>query len=498
MCGIAGVYRSTDVAHIERMLAWLSHRGPDGRGVVAADTGVLGHTRLAIIDLEGGRQPMEYDGALICFNGEIYNYRALRNRYLRGQTLETNSDTEVLLRLYRTLGPGFVRLLEGMFAFAILDGDNLFLARDPVGIKPLYLARYGDTLLFASEIKALALYADQVTTFPPGTWRHSRFGSHAYYELAQGWPQNGVFETPDQAIAAIRAVLRVAVHKRLLADVPVGISLSGGLDSSIIALLACAERDDVETFAVGMEGSEDLEAARQMARYLGTRHHEYVYTRAEMEAALPDVIYYLESADPALVRSAVPNYFLARLASERVKVILTGEGADELYAGYEYMRAIATPEDLHRELETSIRELHRTNLQRADRMFMAFGVEAREPFLDIESIALALSLPPEWKQAAPGEPTKMLLRQAFADELPDLIIQRPKQKFSAGAGSIYELAQVAEERFDNQTFARERRRLMRQWGYRLRNKEALYYLDTLRAVLPERLIMPEMGVSRSL
>ncbi len=498
MCGVAGAYRSTDAVYVDRMLTWLKHRGPDGCGISATDTGVLGHTRLAIIDLEGGHQPLEYDGALICFNGEIYNYRALRNRYLRGQTLQTNSDTEVLLRLYRTLGPGFVRLLEGMFAFAILDGEDLFLARDPIGIKPLYLAQHNDTLLFASEIKALMLYADHVTTFPPGTWHHSRFGSHTYYELAQGWPQNGIFETPDQAIMAIRAVLRSAVHKRLLADVPVGVSLSGGLDSSIIALLARSELDHVETFAVGMEGSEDLEAARQMARFLGTRHHEYIYTPEEMEAVLPDVIYYLESADPALVRSAVPNYFLARLASERVKVILTGEGADELYAGYDYMRVIASPEDLHRELEISIRDLHRTNLQRADRMFMAFGVEGRVPFLDVESIALALSLPPEWKQAASGEPTKMLLRQAFAGELPDSIIQRPKQKFSAGAGSMYELAKVAEERFDNQAFARERQRLMRRWGYRLQNKEALYYLDTLRAVLPERLIMPEMGVSRSL
>jgi asparagine synthase (glutamine-hydrolysing) len=498
MCGIAGAYRTTDTARIERMLDRLTHRGPDGQGVIATDTGVLGHTRLAIIDLQGGRQPMEHDGALICFNGEIYNYRILRDRYLRDQTLKTDSDTEVLLRLYRTLGPGFVNLLEGMFAFAILDGDDLFLARDPIGIKPLYLAQRDHTLLFASEIKALALQADQVTTFPPGTWYHSRFGSHAYYEFAKGWPQNGVFETVEQAKNAIRAVLRSAVHKRLLADVPVGVSLSGGLDSSIVALLACAELDHIETFAVGMEGSEDLEAARQMAQYLGTRHYEYVYTRAEMEAVLPDVIYYLESADPALVRSAVPNYFLARLASERVKVILTGEGADELYAGYDYMRALTTPEDLHRELEIAIRELHRTNLQRADRMFMAFGVEGRVPFLDVESIALALSLPPEWKLAAPGEPTKMLLREAFASDLPESIVQRPKQKFSAGAGSMHELATVAEERFDDQTFARERQRLMQRWNYRLPNKEALYYLDTLRAVLPERLIMPEMGVSRSL
>ncbi|MGQ9549110.1 MAG: asparagine synthase B [Roseiflexus sp.] len=498
MCGIAGAYRVTDTARIEQMLARLTHRGPDGQGVVVTDTGVLGHTRLAIIDLEGGRQPMEHAGAVICFNGEIYNYRSLRNRYLRDQTLETDSDTEVLVRLYRTLGPGFVNLLEGMFAFAILDGNDLFLARDPIGIKPLYLAQHDHTLLFASEIKALAPYADQVTTFPPGTWYHSRLGSHTYYEFAQGWPRNGIFETAEQAQTAIRAVLRSAVHKRLLADVPVGISLSGGLDSSIIALLARAELDYVETFAVGMEGSEDLEAARHMAEYLGTRHYEYVYTLAEMEAVLPEVIYHLESADPALVRSAVPNYFLARLASERVKVILTGEGADELYAGYDYMRALTTPEDLHHEMEIAIRELHRTNLQRADRMFMAFGVEGRVPFLDIESIALALSLPPEWKLAAPGESTKMLLRQAFANDLPDSIVQRPKQKFSAGAGSMYELAKVAEARFDDRTLARERRRLMQRWNYRLLNKEAIYYLDTLRTMLPEHLIIPEMGMSRSL
>lgn len=498
MCGIAGIYGTSDCAGVEGMVARLNHRGPDGRGIIAADAGVLGHTRLAIIDLVGGKQPMAYDGALICFNGEIYNYRALRDRYLRGQTCETDSDTEVLLRLYRTLGPDFVRLLEGMFAFAILDRGELFLARDPIGIKPLYLGRRDDTLLFASEIKALAQYTDQVTTLAPGAWQHSRLGTQRYYELGSGWSRAGTFSAPEQALPAIRAVLRAAVHKRLLADVPVGVSLSGGLDSSIIALLARAELDHVETFAVGMEGSEDLAAARQVARFLGTRHHEYVYTRAEMEAELPNVIYHLESADPALVRSAIPNYFLARLTAERVKVILTGEGADELYAGYEYMRDITTPSALHNELELTISELHRTNLQRADRMFMAFGVEGRVPFLDIESIALALSLPAEWKRAAPGEPTKMLLRQAFADALPENIARRPKMKFSSGAGSMHELAIVAEERFDNHTMERERRRLARDWGYHLPNKEALYYLATLRGMLPERIVMPEMGVSRSL
>jgi asparagine synthase (glutamine-hydrolysing) len=229
-----------------------------------------------------------------------------------------------------------------------------------------------------------------------------------------------------------------------MADVAVGVSLSGGLDSSIVTLLAREGVEDLHSFGVGVAGSEDLAAARQVASFLGTHHHEFVYTEHDIEAVLPDVLYYLESFDPALVRSAIPNYFLARLAVEHVKVMLTGEGADELYAGYAYLNDFTDPAALQEELVGITAALHNTNLQRTDRMSMAHGLEARVPFLDVQSVALALRMPPTWKVHTSERPPKALLRQAFAAHLPAEIINRPKQKFSQGAGSADLLAQRAE------------------------------------------------------
>lgn len=500
MCGITGVFGLQDSGLVARMTTLLQHRGPDGSGIQVGTGGALGHTRLAIIDLEGGIQPMTHDGALICFNGEIYNYRALAERYLRGQHLATRSDTEVIVQLYRLFGPSCVALLDGMFAFAILDQGELFLARDPLGIKPLYYTPSDSTIFFASELKALQPVAHGAIALSPGSWYHTASGVHCYYTVGQGWPIHGRYRHPHEAFPALRSILRQAVHKRLLADVPVGVSLSGGLDSSIIALLAAQEASQpIETFAVGMDGSADLAAARQVAAYLGTQHHEYIYTHAEIESALPEIVYLLESADPALVRSAIPNYFLARLVASRgVKVILTGEGADELYAGYDYMRSIQQSTELQQELIFTIRELHRTNLQRTDRMFMAFGVEGRVPFLDRDSVAFALSLPPAWKQASPQGETKQLLRDAFRPDLPAAIISRPKQKFSSGAGSSHAIRNIAEQTISDTVFAHEQRRIADEWGVRLANKEALYYHTLLSKRLAERWFLPTMGVSRSL
>jgi asparagine synthase (glutamine-hydrolysing) len=498
MCGIAGSFGVYEPANVGAMVDRLAHRGPDGHGVQATLLGMLGHTRLAIIDPAAGHQPMHHDGAWICFNGEIYNYRALRDRYLSGEALRTNSDTEVILRLYQLFGPGCVQLLEGMFAFAIINEQDWFLARDPLGIKPLYYTQNDQTLRFASEIKAFSAEDGVIESLPPGAWYHRRLGLQRYYSLGQGWPVADTYLTQRAAQPAIRQVLSAAVRRRLLADVPIGVSLSGGLDSSIIALLAREEIETLETFAVGMEGGEDLPAARAVAAALGTKHHEYIYTQDEIEAALPSVLYHLESCDPALVRSAIPNYFLAQLAAGRVKVILTGEGADELYAGYDYMAPIQSPQELQRELLITISELHRTNLQRADRMFMAFGVEGRVPFLDVESVALALSLPPEWKIRAGYRLSKLLLRQVFATDLPPAIVVRPKQKFSSGAGSSHVFATKAEQTISDAQLAKERAALASRYGYELPNKEALYYLTILREQIPEQLIIPGMGASRSL
>ncbi|NUQ84002.1 MAG: asparagine synthase B [Anaerolineales bacterium] len=497
MCGIAGVFQEPASQTVEKMIKTISHRGPDGHGVMQVPNGTFGHTRLAILDLEGGHQPMEYQGTVIVFNGEIYNYRELKRKYLPDLRVKTHSDTEVLLHLYRRLGPKFVKLLDGMFSFAIEHKGEIFLARDPLGIKPLYYGRGNDgkKFLFASEIKALVGHVERIKEFPAGHWYHSRLGWRKYYRLEETIrPFDG---SELDAIPEIKSTLRSAVYKRLLADVPVGVSLSGGLDSSIVTALAREEAENLHSFAVGVEGSPDLEAARQMSSYLETVHHEYVYDTREMIEALPDVLYYLESFDPALVRSAIPNYFLAKLASEHVKVILTGEGADEVYAGYDYLARYETPDELQDEMLHITNALHNTNLQRADRMSMAFGLEARVPFLDVKSVSLAMGIPAAWKLHHERVP-KALLRQSFANELPQEIVNRPKVKFSKGAGSSELIAQEAVEKITDEEFTLERDRLKKDWNYNLQNKEALYYYRILREFYDDEWILPTMGNSRSL
>ncbi len=497
MCGIAGALLNPASDNVKWMVEKLSHRGPDGHGIQNLDEATLGHTRLAILDVEGGHQPMQFEGAWIAFNGEIYNYRDLQRKYLAEENMQGHSDTEVLLHLYRKLGPKFVELLDGMFAFAIHHRDEFLLARDPLGIKPLY---YGSSLdnqhwFFASEIKALTGSVTSVNEFPAGFWFHSKVGWNRFYQIEETIRPFGGSE--NESLPIIKSTLREAVHKRLLADVPVGISLSGGLDSSIVSLLACEGTDQLHSFAVGVEGSEDLAAARKMADFLKTQHHELVYTAQDMAEALPDVLYHLETFDPALVRSSIPNYFLAKLASQHVKVFLTGEGADEIYAGYEYLGGFDSPDVLQQEMIDITAALHNTNLQRADRMSMAFSLEARVPFLDVKSVALALGFPSDWKMHN-GRVPKHLLREAFAADLPAEIVNRPKQKFSKGAGSSDLIAHKAETEISDEEFQRESRRMKSEWDYGLQNKEALFYYNTLRKFYEDKWIFPTMGKSRSL
>lgn len=494
MSGIAGIFNKQGHTEVQRMLRKLRHRGPDGEGIQDLPFGTLGYTRLAIIDVEDGHQPMNVDDAWIVFNGEIHNYRELTREHLSDQLLRTHSDTEVLLRLYIKYGPECVKLLRGMFAFAVIKGNELFLARDPLGIKPLYCGSGENGFCFASEIKALALETDDIFEFPAGHFYHSKKGWSTYYEMS---PASLEVKTEEDVAERIYTMIRDAVHLRMLADVPVGISLSGGLDSSIIAMLASRETEHLHSFAVGMDGSEDLRAAHKMAELLGTHHHERIYTEEEMIGALPSVIYHLESFDPALVRSAIPNWFLAEMASKYVKVILTGEGADELYAGYDYLSSYDEAEQLHEEMIGIIAALHHTTLQRADRIPMAFGLEARVPFLDVGSVALGLGIPPEWKFHK-DRIAKRLLRRTFAADLPEDIAYRPKQKFSVGAGSSDVLAAVADANISDADFQSEFGRLLAQWDYELHNKEALYYYRILRQNFEDDWIFPNMGQSRSL
>lgn len=499
MCGIAGAWQGNSLQTVNEMVRQLKHRGPDGKGVMRAASATLGHTRLAIVDVAGGHQPLQDGEAWIAFNGEIYNYMDLRRGRLKGQRFKTRSDTETLLRLYLKYGPKCVELLDGMFAFAIAWKGELFLARDPLGIKPLYYGEKDGNFHFASEVKALSLATDDIREFPAGTWYHSKKGWQRYYSL-ECTLQEEVPEVRNEKDASqvIRGSVQEAVRKRLMSDVPLGVSLSGGLDSSIVSLIASQDIPGLHSFVVGVEGGEDLEAARLMADTLGTQHHEYLYNEKDMLEVLPEVVYYLESFDPALVRSAIPNFMLAEMASDYVKVMLTGEGADELYAGYSYLQHFEKPGDLQAELIYITVALHNTNLQRGDRMSMAHGLEARVPFLDMDSVALALSLPSEWKLHENGRPAKALLRRAFEGLLPEEIVYRPKMKFSKGAGSSDILSERAKRKISDAHFCQEKKRLQREWDYTLPNKEALLYYELLRDHYQDEWIMPNLGRSRSL
>ena len=454
MCGIGGIWGQPEEALVLDMMSRLAHRGPDAEGVhVNAGTGVLGHRRLSIMDPAAGDQPLynEDRSSAIVANGEIYNFPELRERLQSRHRFRTGNDSEAILHLFEDAGAATVRALDGMFAFAIDTVDNaLFMARDPLGIKPLYYSSRqtgtGDeTICFASELKALARPGSRVCEFPPGTWYQSNLGFVPYYGVPDTQPE----EMPvDDRLGILRETLEQAVAKRLMSDVPVGAFLSGGLDSSIIAAMARRHVDELHTFAVGIEGAPDLVAARLVARHIDSIHHEYAYTTAEVMEKLPEIIYHLESFDQDLVRSAIPCFFCSRLAADHVKVILTGEGADELFAGYTYYRGIHDVDDLHRELRRSVASLHNINLQRVDRLTMAHGLEGRVPFLDLAMVEVAQTIPPELKLREDGRRRKVekwVLRKACEDLLPPEIVWRDKAQFDEGSGTVDLLTEALRE-----------------------------------------------------
>lgn len=481
MCGIAGIHGQSE-ASVEPLLDTLLHRGPDGRDVVTLDGGEFGHVRLAIVDVDSGKQPMSSaDGStwLVC-NGEIYNHEALRAE-CPDYPFASASDSEVILALYARYGTAAAAKLDGMFAFALSDGDKLFMARDAMGIKPLYYGWQGDALYFASEIKTLAHIVDEVKVFPPGHYYHSDTGFVPFLRVADAI--NEGIHRPDPSFDDIRDALRQAVNKRLMSDVPLGVFLSGGLDSSIISTLVTHERPGVHSFFVGVDdgSSEDQRYARLMADFLGTQHHEYLYNKTDVVAALPEVIYHLESFDPDLVRSAIPNFFLAKLAKQYVTVVLTGEGADELFSGYHYLKRLPQDE-LQAELVRITANLAEYNLLRLDRMAMAHGLEGRVPFLDIEFLRVASAVPMSQKTVDGVE--KWALRKAFEGWLPDAVLWRRKLQFSQGAGSADVLHEVAERDISDGEYADARARILAETGRDMRTKEELYTYRVFREVFP--------------
>lgn len=477
MCGIIGSYGQTQ-APLNTRLELLTHRGPNHIDVAQLHQITLGHTRLAIVDVEAGQQPLQSpDGRYwLISNGEIYNHRAIRDQFPE-YPFQTQSDSEVIIPLYIRYGKDAVHHLDGMFAFALYDThtDVLYMARDPLGIKPLYYGYKGDTLYFASEIKALQNLADNLQEFQPGTRFYDGEFSR-YYDLHH-YKRVALQSTSHPSLEEIRSSLEKAVEKRLMSDVPLGVYLSGGLDSTIIAAIVAQRHPGVHSFAVGVEDSTDLANARHAAEYLGTQHHEAIYTVEDMLEALPHVIYHLESFDPLLVRSAIPNFFLARLTREYVTVVLTGEGADELYAGYHYLKEIDDEQALTEELVTLTETLYNCNLQRCDRMTMAHSIEARVPFLDVDFIELSLKVPKHDKIHPETQTEKWALRQAFSDILPDQVAWRRKEQFSKGAGSSHMLEAIAEQRISDTEFAEKAASIKASTGLTITSKEMLLYYN---------------------
>ncbi|MGH2919890.1 MAG: asparagine synthase (glutamine-hydrolyzing) [Solirubrobacteraceae bacterium] len=502
MCGIAAVYGPQRAGETEQMLGRLIHRGPDDEGEVRVDGAWLGHRRLSIVDVDGGRQPLASPAGDLWLvgNGEVYNHEQVRET-LDPADFSTRSDNEVALHLLVERGPAALNELEGMFAFLVAGDDGSFIAaRDAVGIKPLYWAQRDGGVHFASEIAAFEPdWMPHVEAFPPGChWTPEggveRFAS-AVPATGEGapaaqrvWSQDP--EPPDEALTETRRIVAASVDRQMMGDVPVGVFLSGGLDSAIVAAIAARharERGErLKTFAVGTPHSADLVAARVVARHLGTEHHERVYDSREAVRALPAVVRAIEHFDPSLVRSAVPNFFLAEMTAQHVKVVLTGEGADELFAGYEYLRGFDTPQALQEELMRTVHGLHNLNLQRCDRVTMAHGLEARVPFLDRQVIAFAFGLPMAWKLSAPGELEKRLLRRAFSGWLPDEILWREKAEFGDGSGAKDALTSTVEDGVTEADFKRDRDAI----DPPLRTREEFAYhrifAEHLPGVRPER------------
>jgi asparagine synthase (glutamine-hydrolysing) len=438
MCGIAGLWGREDKATIAEMMRRLVHRGPDAKGMHSDDRGTLGHQRLSIMDPTGGDQPI-YSGdgqRVILGNGEIYNFPGLRKQYESKHTFRTRSDTEIALHLWEDLATSAAGRLDGMFALAIADGPDLYLARDPIGIKPLYVGTSDDGLVFGSELKAMVGHAENVEEFPAGHWFHPKHGYRKFYGVPDRWVEE---RSVEEHRRLLRDTLERAVEKRMMSDVPVGSFLSGGLDSSVIAAMIRRQVDELHTFSVGIEGSDDLAAARLVADHIDSIHHEYVFTMDEVIEKLPEIVYHLESFDQDLVRSAIPCYFTSRLAARYVKVIHTGEGADELFAGYTYYKGVPDEKVLHDELRRSVASLHNVNLQRVDRLTMAHSLEGRVPFLDTELIELAMTIPADLKllRGDNGQLVeKWILRKACEDLLPDEIVWRKKAQFDEGSGTV--------------------------------------------------------------
>jgi len=479
MCGIIGAFdlkgRSAELrTRVLKMSKKIRHRGPDWSGVFSNDNAILSHERLAIVDPKSGNQPLySTDGKLVlAVNGEIYNHQELRAQFPE-YNFKTETDSEILLALYQEKGPTFLDELNGIFAFTIYDieKDTYFIARDHIGIVPLYIG-WDDqgTFYVASELKALEGVCTTIETFKPGHYIYSKDGQQFQPWYKRDWESYENIKDNESDIETLRLGLEAAVHRQLMSDVPYGVLLSGGLDSSVIAAVTKLfaskriESNDQESawypqlhsFAVGLQGSPDLIAARKAADHIGTVHHEINFSIQEGLDAIRDVIYHLETYDVTTIRASTPMYLLARvIKSMGIKMVLSGEGSDELFGGYLYFHKAPDAERFHEETVRKIGKLHLYDCLRANKSLAAWGIEGRVPFLDKEFMDIAMRLNPKDKMIGGGRIEKWILRKAFEDYLPESIVWRQKEQFSDGVGYswIDTLKEQAETKVSDQELA---------------------------------------------
>ena len=514
MCGITAIFNIHAGASGLRQQALqmskrIRHRGPDWSGIYQGRTAILAHERLSIVDPASGGQPLKSpDGRLILtVNGEIYNHRELREELKNDYTFQTGSDCEVILALYQKYGKDFIEKLNGIFAFALYDEaeDTYLIARDPIGVIPLYIGHDDEGhLLVSSELKGLEGFASEYRPFPPGYYFFSRDKDYTrWYE--RDWMDYDKVKDNPASVQALHDALEAAVRRQLMSDVPYGVLLSGGLDSSITSAIAkkyAAKRVEtggkadawwpqLHSFAVGLKGAPDLAAAKKVADYIGTVHHEINYTIEEGLDAIRDVIYYIETYDVTTVRASTPMYLLARvIKSMGIKMVLSGEGADEVFGGYLYFHKAPDARAFHEETVRKLGKLYMYDCLRANKSLAAWGVEGRVPFLDKEFLDTAMRLNPEAKMCPGKTIEKRILREAFADMLPQEIAWRQKEQFSDGVGYswIDTLKRITSEAVSDEEMANAAKRFPINPP---QNKEEYYY----RSIFAEH--FPSESAARS-
>jgi asparagine synthase (glutamine-hydrolysing) len=507
MCGIVCAFDLKEKAEVLRprlleMSKKIRHRGPDWSGVYNDDKAILTHERLAIVDPASGKQPLysEDKKLILAANGEIYNHKELREQFEGKYIFQTESDCEVILALYREKGPDFIDEMNGIFGFALYDAekDEYFVARDHMGIIPLYMGwDQNGTFYIASELKALEGVCTKIELFPPGHYYTSKDDKLTQW-YKRDWSDYDAVKDNQTSIDEIRDALEAAVHRQLMSDVPYGVLLSGGLDSSVTSAIAKKyaekriESDDkqdawwpqLHSFSVGLEGSPDLAAAQKVADHIGTVHHEIKFTIQEGLDAIKDVVYNLETYDITTIRASTPMYLMARvIKSMGVKMVLSGEGADELFGGYLYFHKAPNAEEFHKETVRKLNKLHMYDCLRANKSLAAWGIEGRVPFLDKEFMDVAMRINPQDKMIDGERMEKWVVRKAFEDYLPKSVTWRQKEQFSDGVGYswIDTLKEVVNEAVSDEQLANARYKFPIQTPT---SKEEYYYRSIFAGHFP--------------